>query len=170
MARCKIQAQKCRFSEAEIEDRLIEQLIIGTREPEVQEALLGKDDKLKLDKAIDIARERETTVNDMKSLEQQGASASGRETNIDAIRQNQNPQCGKCGLNHEENVQPKAQDAGIVINGTTGNKHAERNRQRTGETNHDFDHHLKTGHHVQDKSNQRRINVVEESNPDLDEL
>ena len=52
MARCKIQAQKCRFSEAEIEDRLIEQLIIGTREPKVQEALLGKDDKLKLDKAI----------------------------------------------------------------------------------------------------------------------
>ena len=36
MARCNIQAQKCRFSEAEIEDRLIEQLIIGTREPKVQ--------------------------------------------------------------------------------------------------------------------------------------
>ena len=50
MARCKIQAQKCRFSETEIEDRLIEQLIIGTREPKVQEALLGKDDKLKIDK------------------------------------------------------------------------------------------------------------------------
>ena len=30
MARCKKQAQKCRFSEAEIEDRLVEQLIIGT--------------------------------------------------------------------------------------------------------------------------------------------
>ena len=53
MARCKIQAQKCLFSEAEIEDRLIEQLIIGTREPKVQEALLGKYDKLKLDKAMD---------------------------------------------------------------------------------------------------------------------
>ena len=91
MARCKIQAQKCLFSEAEIEDRLIEQLIIGTREPKVQEALLGKYDKLKLDKAMAIAKKRETTVNDMKSLawlEQQSASARSRETNIDAINQN----------------------------------------------------------------------------------
>ena len=49
---------------------------------------------------MDIARKREATVNDMKSLEQQGASARGRETNIDAIRQNQNLQCGICGLKH----------------------------------------------------------------------
>ena len=99
MARCKIQAQvPVQYSEAEIEDRLIEQLIIGTREPKVQEALLGKDDKLKLEKAVDIARKREATVNDMKSLGQQGASARSRETNIDAI--NQNPQCGKSGLDH----------------------------------------------------------------------
>ena len=83
-----VQAQKCRFSKAEIEDRLIEQLIIGTSEPKVQEALLRKADKLKLDKAMDIARKREATVNDMKSLEQRGASARGCETNIDAITQN----------------------------------------------------------------------------------
>lgn len=37
MARCKIQAQKFPFSESNIEDCLIEQLIIGTREPKVQE-------------------------------------------------------------------------------------------------------------------------------------
>lgn len=55
MARCKLQAQKCRFSEAEMEKRLIEQLIIGTRERKVQENLLGKDEKLKLYKAMDIA-------------------------------------------------------------------------------------------------------------------
>ena len=59
MARCKMQAQKCRFSEAELEERLIEQLIIGTRERKVQEVLLGKDDKLKLDKTMYIARTRE---------------------------------------------------------------------------------------------------------------
>ena len=55
MARCKLQAQKCRFSEAEMEKRLIEQLIIGTRERKVQENLIGKDEKLKLYKAMDIA-------------------------------------------------------------------------------------------------------------------
>ena len=38
-----------------------------------------------------MARKSVATVNDMKSLEQQGASAGGRETNIVAIRQNQNP-------------------------------------------------------------------------------
>ena len=46
---------------------------------------MGKDDKLKLDKAMDIARKREATVNDMKSLEQQSASVRSRETNVDAI-------------------------------------------------------------------------------------
>ena len=46
--------------------------------------------KLKLDKAMDIARTREDAVIDMKSLEQRGASASARshDTIIDAIRQN----------------------------------------------------------------------------------
>ena len=100
MARCKIKAQKCRFSEAELEERLIEQLIIGTRERKVQEVLLRKDDKLKLDKAMDIARTKEATVNDMKSLEQQGASARHHDTSIDAVKRNSNPKCGKRGLSH----------------------------------------------------------------------
>ena len=56
---------------------------------------------------MDIARKREATVNDMKSLKQQGASAHSHETNIDAIKENQNPQRGKCGLNHRKNVQPR---------------------------------------------------------------
>ena len=60
---------------------------------------------------MDIARTREATVNDMKSLEQQGASASVRshDINIDAIRQNSNPRCGKCGLSYEESAQLKVQ-------------------------------------------------------------
>ena len=89
MARCKLQAQKFRLGKAELEERLIEQLIIGTRERKVQEFLLKKDDKLKLDKAMDLARTREATVNDIKSLVLQGASTV--ETNIDAVRQNSNP-------------------------------------------------------------------------------
>ena len=42
ITRFKIQAQKCWFSEAEVEFRLIEQLIIGKRESKVQEVLLKK--------------------------------------------------------------------------------------------------------------------------------
>ncbi|XP_015779930.1 PREDICTED: uncharacterized protein K02A2.6-like [Acropora digitifera] len=74
--------------------------IIGMRERKVQEVLLGKDDILKLDKAMDIARTKEATVNDMKSLEQQGASARPHDTNIGAVKQNSNHKCGKCGLSH----------------------------------------------------------------------
>ena len=36
ITRCTLQAQKCRFSPAEANERLIEQLIIGTKIPEVQ--------------------------------------------------------------------------------------------------------------------------------------
>ena len=57
-----------------MEERLIEQLIIRTRERKVQEDLLKKDEKLKLDKAIDIARTREATINDMKSLQLQAVA------------------------------------------------------------------------------------------------
>ena len=85
---------------------------------------------------MDIARKREATVNDMKSLEQQGASVRDRETNIDAVKQNPNPQCGKCGLNHGKNAQPKAQDAGNAISGTTGNRFAEVNKHTTGKPSH----------------------------------
>ena len=66
--------------------------------------LLGKDEKLKINKAMDIARTSEATVNDMKSLEQQGGSTCTHDTNIDAIKQNINPQCGKCGHSHGKNA------------------------------------------------------------------
>ena len=57
MTRCKLQAKKCKFRDnTDIEERLIEQLIIGTRHRKVQEKLLGKDGDLKLDDALDIAR------------------------------------------------------------------------------------------------------------------
>ena len=104
MARCKLQAQNCRLGKAELEERLIEQLIIGTRERKVQEVLLRKDDKLKLDKAMDLARTREATVSDMKSLVVQGASTV--EKNIDAVRQNSNPQSEKRGLHHGKRCPP----------------------------------------------------------------
>ena len=163
MARCKIQAQKCRFSEAEI----VEQLIIGTREPKVQEALLGKDDKLKLDKAMDIARKREATVNDMKSLEQQGASARSRETNIGAI--NQNPQCGKCGLNHGKKCSAQGTRCG-KCNQWNHWEQVCRSKQTQDRKNKPPHRPPPESRKPQAKSNQNRIYVVEESNSDFDEL
>ena len=100
MTRCKIQAQKCQRSEAELKERLIEQLVTGTRKRKVQDVLSGKGNKLKLNKAMDIARTREATINEMKCLEQQGASVLTRVTYIDDIRQTPSPQCGECRLSH----------------------------------------------------------------------
>ena len=98
---------------------------------------------------MDIARTREATVNDMKSLEQQGASASVRshDINIAAMRQNSNPRCGKCGLSHEKSAQLKVQGAESVTSGTTGNKCAKINKHRIGEPSLHFGSSLGAGCH-----------------------
>ena len=72
--------------------------------------------------------------------------------------------------NHEKNVQPKAQDAGNAINGITGNKYAVLiKRHRIRKASHDLDHPPE-GRKAQDKSNQSRLHVLEESNYCFDEL
>ena len=148
-ARCKIQTQKCRFSEAKLEERIIEQLIIGTHERKIQEVLLGKDDKLKLDKAMDIARTREDAVIDMKSLEQRGASASARshDTNIDAIRQNSTSDVENVVSAMKKSAQLKVEGAESLTSGTTGNKCAEINKHRTRKPSLHFGSSLGVGYH-----------------------
>ena len=64
---CRNQATKCRFRDkAELDEWLIEQLIIGTKQKKVQERLLGKGEQLTLDEAIDIARTYEAIVSQME--------------------------------------------------------------------------------------------------------
>ena len=107
---------------------------------------------------MDIARTREATVNDMKSLEQQGASASVRshDINIAAMRQNSNPRCGKCGLSHEKSAQLKlkVQGAESVTSGTTGNKCAKINKHRIGKPSLHFGSSLGLDATGQDKPEQ----------------
>ena len=82
ITRCKLQAKKCKFSATEMDDRLIEQLIIGTKYMKVQGRLLGKDEKLKLDAALDVASTHEATeshINMMKAV-------SNHKMNVDAVR------------------------------------------------------------------------------------
>ena len=78
----------------------------------------------------------QATVNSMKYLELQGASAGTNEANIDAVIQNANPQCGKCGLNHGKNVLRMVQDAGNVSNTIIGSKCAELSSHRTDKPGH----------------------------------
>ena len=168
MARCKLQAQKCRFGEVELEERLIEQLIIGTRERKVQEILLGKDEKLKLDKAMDLARTREATINDMKSLALQGV-APANDTNIDAIRQNSNPQCGKCGLHHGK----KCPAYGTRCRKCRQYNHWEqvcRSKQAQDRKSRPPPPQQFEGRRPQDKTRQSKVHSVEETCSDFEEL
>ena len=70
LTHCRNQATKCRFRDkAESDERLIEQLIVGSKHKKVQERLLKKGEELTLDEAIDIARMYEATVSQMEQLE-----------------------------------------------------------------------------------------------------
>ena len=68
-------AGKCKFTcEDEVNIRLTEQLIIGTKHTAVQEKLGGKLDSL--DKAIDIARTYESTKTQLAQMQLRGKAGS----------------------------------------------------------------------------------------------
>ena len=101
MSRCRNQAAKCRFrDQQEIDERLIEQLIIGTKHKKAQERILEKaDPDLALDQAIDLARTYEATLQHVAQLH------SESDANIHVIRKsgtgNGNKKCRNCGTSHE---------------------------------------------------------------------
>ena len=71
VAKCKLQAFKCNFrDEQEVSERVIEQIITGTRHTEVQKELLGKDQALTLDQALEIGRTHEASLQHMQQLKQ----------------------------------------------------------------------------------------------------
>ena len=97
VTRCKLQAQKCKFNQAEAEERLIEQLIIGTNIAELQKELLGHDDKLTLEKALDIGRTTEASTSHMTQLQ----SVQSNHTNVHYVRAaNPSKGCRFCGRAH----------------------------------------------------------------------
>ena len=108
-------------------------------------------------------------MNDMKSLEQQGGSTCTHDTNIDAIKRNINPQCGKCGLSHRKNAQLKVQDVENVIGGTTGNRCAATNKHGDEKPSASLKRQS-VGRNPQDKASQGKVPTVEEVNSDFDEL
>ena len=67
ISRLKLQAYKCDFKdEDEMKSRIVDQLIAGTRYPELQKKLLGKPKTLTLDQAIDQGRTHEAAVTQKK--------------------------------------------------------------------------------------------------------
>ncbi|XP_065176961.1 uncharacterized protein K02A2.6-like [Sycon ciliatum] len=70
LCRCRNLAVKCKFADAgEVNTRLLEQLIVGTRHKTVQEKLLEKGDQLSsLDEGLEVARTHEATATQMAQL------------------------------------------------------------------------------------------------------
>ena len=95
VSRLKLQALKCKFEDEDFEERVIEQIISGTRFSELQKTLLGKD-KLTLEEALDLARTEEASVVHMAQLASvQTASAS---VSVSAMKTGKS--CWFCGQFH----------------------------------------------------------------------
>ena len=90
IGRCRHMAKKCKFVDSsEVDFRLVEQLIVGTRHKSVQEKLLEKGDTLSsLDAALEISRTHEATMSQMAQL-------SPSEVIVSAVERKVRPQPGK---------------------------------------------------------------------------
>ena len=92
--RCKAKAMKCQFKEnSALEERIIEVLISGIKYTQTQKKLLGKDDKLSLQDALDICRTHEASVNHMAQL-----GNIGHDAKVDMVKLRD--QCKNCGGSH----------------------------------------------------------------------
>ena len=96
MTRCRNQATECKFRDVtDVGERLIEQLIIGTKHKKVQERLLSKGESLTLDEAMDNCRTYEAMLTQMGQLD------SGQKKEIYSIgRDSMRRKCGNCGVEH----------------------------------------------------------------------
>ncbi len=107
VSRIKLQAFRCSFSDAELSERVIEQIIAGTRHADLQKQLLAKDNTLTLAQAIDLARAFEASLEHMSQL----ARVQNDPTRVDvhafrATERNAIKQCSNCGNRHR---MPKSQ-------------------------------------------------------------
>lgn len=94
-SRCKEKAMKCRFKDnAELEERIIEVLISGMRSAETRKKLLGKDENLLINDALDICRRYESSNNYMEKF-----NNLERHENVEAV---QKENCKNCGWRHAD--------------------------------------------------------------------
>ena len=107
ISRLKNLAAKCQFrDDAEVKDRVLDQLICGSRNPNVQKSLISRDKSLTLAATVETARSHEATSKHMKTLA--GRSESHQEDrSINAIHKEQEREfCNNCGKQHLRNKCP----------------------------------------------------------------
>ena len=89
ISRIKNLAVKCKFRDnIEVEDRALDQLIWGSKNPDVQKSLITRDKTLTLVAAVEIARSHEATRKHMNTLTEHSKSYQ-EDKNIDSIRREQ---------------------------------------------------------------------------------
>ena len=94
ITRCRIQAQKCDFrDEEEFNQRIIDQLISGTRYLELQKELLKQDKNLTIEAAITLSKTHEAA---MEHAQQMSSASSNNVHNIHQSRTHR-PYCIACG-------------------------------------------------------------------------
>ena len=104
LTRCRNQASTCRFrDQIESDERLIEQLIVGTKHKKIQGRLLERGEQLTFDEAIDIARTYETTTSQLEQFENEKKDINAIKGNLNKHSSDKKPmkmKCNNCGLEH----------------------------------------------------------------------
>ena len=101
LALCRLQAQKCKFrDEREMEERIIDQIIAGTKFPELQKQLLSKNETMSMSEVLDTCRSYEASINYMRQMDELQGKCHNQ---ISAIKRRleDTDNCGKCGITHK---------------------------------------------------------------------
>ena len=93
--RCKLQAQKCEFSDSEGNERILELIISSTPNLDYRKELLAKAKGYTLQQAIKLGRNHEATVQHIKTLQ----TINSPSNNVYAIKKRQTT-CRNCGGDH----------------------------------------------------------------------
>ena len=101
LARCRLQAQKFKFKdEREKEERIIDQIISGTKFPELLKQLLSKNEAISMSEVLNRYRSYEASINYMRQMDELQDKCDNQKSSI-KYRREDIDNCGKCGLNHK---------------------------------------------------------------------
>ncbi|KAK6175795.1 hypothetical protein SNE40_014185 [Patella caerulea] len=95
--RCNLQALKCEFSPAELNERIIEQLIASTPILDFQKEFLQKDKGFTMDQTLAFGRTYEAAESHIKGIQSIGATPS-----VDYVQKDSHPACTSCGTHHSK--------------------------------------------------------------------
>ena len=96
LARCRLQVQKCKFRDnQETKERIIDQIIMETKYPDLQKQLLSKNE-MSLQEVLNICRNHEASINYMRQMDELWGK-SNNEISVRKHRPGNIVICCKCG-------------------------------------------------------------------------